>query len=210
MIGRPSSRTARALLAQQLPDYHRASAWGKLANVGCDTRGRRRQSIAGDFMKTRTLCSAVCVLWLASSAGAQSHAKVVDDGVTRVAMEYGRSKIVAEVQTTRLGPSDKAYPGRAGTTAGQIIVMSGLRLSVAGEELAVARSVFADLIDPLAVRFKGASMPFVLAVTCGDGAESTIVEITFDRSYVHKRRVFSTLDTRQPVQETTYRLLELK
>jgi hypothetical protein len=159
------------------------------------------------FLAIRGIAIAVM---LAGTAWAQDDRTVAPGGRTQIATGDGRSRAVAEVQTVRLEPSDKAYPRPADGTARPVVVVAALRLTVANEEVVVARSVFADLLDPVTVRFKEASAPFVLAVACGDGADATIVEIAFDGTGVRSRRVFSAIDARRPIQETTYRTLVLQ
>jgi hypothetical protein len=160
----------------------------------------------------RNLLSIVlCAVMVCNAAPlAGSRVKVASQGVTDVAAAFGKTQVSVKITTHEV---DIGKPGgerptkiHSNCTYSRVPCspVDYVEISVNGNALFVARSVFADLADvgeaSLHQKKKG---QFVLTLGGGDASESYTVEVTFDENLV-RQRTFMSNEARQVMQRTTY------
>lgn len=160
------------------------------------------RSLLGVVLCAATVCNA------ASLAGSQT--KVASQGVTDVTAALGKTQVSVKITTHEVDigkPSDGWPQKRLSSCTYSRFPCSPvdyLEISVNGNALFVARSVYADLADlgvaSLHQKKKG---QFVLTLDGGDASESYTVEVTFDENMV-RQRTFMSNEARQVMQRTTY------
>jgi len=139
-----------------------------------------------------------------------SRAKVVSQGVTDVAAAFGKTQVSVKITTHEMNigkPSDERPQKMLSSCTYSRFpcsLVDNVEISINGNVLFVARSVYADLADvgeaSLRQKKKG---QFVLTLGGGDASESYTVEITFDESLV-RQRMFMSNEARQVMERTTY------
>lgn len=141
---------------------------------------------------------------------ASGRIKVASQGVTDIAAAFGKTQVSVQITTHEVGigkPSDERPKKILSSCTYSRFPCSSVdyvEISVNGNTLFVARSVYADLADvgeaSLRQNKKG---QFVLTLGGGDASESYTVEITFDRNLV-RQRTFMSNEARQIMQKTIY------
>lgn len=141
---------------------------------------------------------------------AASETKIALKGVTDVAAAFGKTQVSVKIATHEVDigkPSDPRPEKILSSCTFSRIPCSPvdyMEISVNGNALFVARSVYADLADvgvaSLRQKKKG---QFVLTLGGGDASESYTVEVTFDENLVRQRTLMSN-EARQVMQRTTY------
>ncbi len=153
----------------------------------------------------------LCAVMVCNAAPlAGSEAKVASKGVTDVAAAFGKTQVSVKITTHEVDigkPSDPRPEKILSSCTYSRIPCSPvdyMEISVNGNALFVARSIYADLADvgvaSLRQKKKG---QFVLTLGCGDASESYTVEVTFDENLV-RQRTFMSNEARQVMQRTTY------
>lgn len=153
------------------------------------------------------LCT-VMVCNAASSAGSET--KVDSHGITDVTAKFGKTQVSVKITTHEVDigkPSDQRPEKIISSCTYSRVPCSPvdyMEISVNGNALFVARSVYADLADvgvaSLRQKNKG---QFVLTLGGGDASESYTVEVTFDENLV-RQRTFMSNEAKQVMQRTTY------
>jgi hypothetical protein len=153
------------------------------------------------------LC-AVMVCHAAPPAG--NGIKVASKGVTDITTAFGKTQVSVKITTHEVDvgmPSDpRPEKILSNCTYSQFPCspVDHLDISINGNPLFVARSVYADLADVGVVSLRQQKKGlFVLTMAGGDASESYTVEITFDINLV-RQRTFMSNEVKQVTQRTTY------
>lgn len=141
---------------------------------------------------------------------AGSRVKVASQGVTDVAAVFNKTQISVKIRAheVEIGKSSDERPPKifSSCTYSRIPCspVDYVEISVNGNAMFVARSVYADLADvgeaSLRQDKKG---QFVLTLGGGDASESYTVEVAFDKNLV-KQRTFMSNEAGQIMQKTIY------
>jgi hypothetical protein len=153
------------------------------------------------------LC-AVMVCNAAPPAGSET--KVASKGVTDIAATFGKTQVSVKITTHEvdIGKPSGQRPEKILSSCTYSRVpcspVDYIEISVNGNALFVARSVYADLADlgvaSLRQKKKG---QFVLTLGGGDASESYTVAVTFDENLV-RQRTFTSNEASQVMQRTIY------
>jgi hypothetical protein len=159
--------------------------------------------VLGVFLAAAMVCSAASL--------DANQIKVASQGVTDVTAAFGKTQVVVKITTHEVDigkPSDE-WPKKilSSCTYSRFpcSLVDYVEISVSGNALFVARSVYADLADvgTASLRQKRKKGQFVLTLCGGDASESYTVEVTFDENLVRERTLTSN-EARQVMQNTTY------
>jgi hypothetical protein len=139
-----------------------------------------------------------------------SETTVAPKGVTDVAAAFGNAQVSVKITTHEVdigAPSDQRPEKMVSSCTYSRFPCSpidSLEISVNGNALFVARSVYADLAD---VGVAGLSQTkkgqIVLTLGGGDASESYTVKVTFDEGRVRQRTLMNN-EAREVVQRTLY------
>jgi hypothetical protein len=88
--------------------------------------------------------------------------------------------------------------------------IASVEITVDGTNLFVPRSVYADLVDPRQAEVQVKGSTGTLVVRGGDGADSYVARIFFDRKKVNRRTLSSSMLEGKPTEETRYWLRVMK
>lgn len=136
--------------------------------------------------------------------------KVASQGVTDVTAAFGKTQISVKITTheVEIGkPSDK-WPQKklSSCTYSRFpcSLVDYVEISVNGNTLFLARSVYADLADVVEASLRqNKKGQFVLTLGGGDASESYTVEAEFDGNLV-RQRIFMSNEAGQIMQKTIY------
>ena len=154
------------------------------------------------FICTITICAA--------SPIARIQTKVFSQGMTNIIDGFEGVKIIVKISTNQIdiGKASDDQPQKKITNCTYsrfpCSLVNHMEISVNGNSLFVARSVYADLadVDAATLRQKRKGQ-YIVSLDGGDASESYTVEITFDDNMVTQRLFKSNLDG-QIMQKTTY------
>ena len=90
------------------------------------------------------------------------------------------------------------------TKGEKLIAISSLRIIVNNKSLYIPWSVYADALNPREMTISLQDGFFVLSIESGDGVESDIMRIFFDKEKIIRRVVYSALIPDLPGEETRY------
>lgn len=142
----------------------------------------------------------------------KNQVRVASQGVTKISEMLGGSQVSVEVTThdhdIDIGKASGALSKKKLTSCTYsrfpCSLVDYVEISVDGNSLFVARSVYADLADVgMASLQQGENGQFALTLRCGDASESYTVEIMFDKSSVKQRELTGNANG-QTLQKTTY------
>ncbi|WP_157128350.1 hypothetical protein [Cupriavidus sp. USMAA2-4] len=144
----------------------------------------------------------------ASSVG--NRINVATQGVTDVSATLGKNQISAKITTHEIdiGKASDTLPKKRLTSCTYsrfpCSPVDSVEISVNGNSLFVARSVYADLADLIDASLRqNGNGNFLLTLRGGDASESYTIEIMFDKGLVRQRRLIDNLN-KQVLQRTTY------
>ena len=151
---------------------------------------------------------AILLLPLAATPASPEECSAVHSvaaGTTSLSVSNGSGRVMAQVSARKSTAKDAFGPRyKRGQFPEHILTVTELILRVNGESLFVPRSVFLDLAGTRSARLCWSDQAGRMVLSGGDGAESFRVELTFDRTAVKHRAVFSGELPGLPLEETTY------
>jgi hypothetical protein len=153
----------------------------------------------------------LCVVMVCNAAPLTGNqTKVVSQGATDVAAVFGKTQVSVKITTHEVDigkPSDKRPQKILSSCTYSRVPCSPvdyIEISVNGNALFVARSVYADLADVRVASLRPQKNGrFVLTLGGGDASESYTVEVTFDENQVWQRTLMSN-EAKQVMQRTIY------
>lgn len=162
-------------------------------------------------MRTFYLLACFCMAFSVSQADPQQTAVVVSaQGETVVSASYGKLAVQVRMKTheVQIGkPSDPrpaVIESNCTYSRYPCSIVDQLGIVVNGTPLYVPRSSFCDLADVNKAEIKFGEKGASLRLDGGDGAESFIVKINFDKTQVRRRTVAAGEAADQLLQETNY------
>lgn len=152
-----------------------------------------------------------CAIMVCTTAPlAENRAKVAGQGVSNVTSAFGKTQVSVKITThdEDIGKPSGERPQRilSSCTYSRFPCspVDFLEISVNGNPLFVARSVYADLADVAEASLRqNKKGQFVLTLNGGDASESYTVEVTFDQNLV-RERTFASNEARKVMQKTIY------
>lgn len=140
--------------------------------------------------------------------------EVAKQGVTELNEAFSRNKISVKITTLEvdIGEPSDPWPEKKLTSCTYsrfpCSLVNDVEVAVDGNDLFVARSVYADLADInwASLREKRAGR-YILTMNGGDASESYTAEVEFDEKMVRRREFISNFNE-QVVQRTEYFLLK--
>lgn len=140
-------------------------------------------------------------------------AKIASKGTTVVDAAFGKIQVSVKITTREvdIGKPSDPRPEKilSSCTYSRVpcSLIDYMEISVNGNSMFVARSVYADLADVSVANLRQRKKnQFVLILSGGDASEGYSVEITFDKNAVKQRVFISGLDG-LVLQRTTYFVL---
>ena len=152
------------------------------------------------------VCAAILLLLFGMSHDARCD-EIAPSGDTAIAATLKGRVVKATFHTVRIGKSDAIFPALDESEANHVFTMvQDMKLTIGSNSVWVHRSVFSDLLDPLAATLRLANGQFVLRIDGGDGSEGYFVEIYFDEKMVSRRRMYGTVIRTTLCCENTYKM----
>ena len=146
------------------------------------------------------IAALVCLLpAMVSATDFDNDAIVIDQPTTLMLKE--KADVVNVNVLAGVIPESVALPPES---TARLPVVTKIGIKVNGQDVFVARSVFADLIDPKRCLVKKMGKEWLLNVVGGDAADTYSVSIYFNARQVLRRLKFAGLNTTHPVEETKY------
>ena len=96
---------------------------------------------------------------------------------------------------------DRVDPGQYPDT---LRIIQNIEITVNGSRIHVPHSAYADLLNARQAEISVGGKSPTLILRGGDGSESFVARIEFDKTTVKRRAVFNALQTGEAVEETTY------
>ena len=136
--------------------------------------------------------------------------KVNSSGRTVVPAVIGKSKIAVLLKTSTV---DVGLPGKPDKSRRFLqctysvfpcVLTNEFKIVVDGRSIPVPYSTYADLGDMLTATITERGPLFELTIKGGDASESYIARISFDRTRVHERRLYSGEDPSHLLEVTQY------
>lgn len=162
------------------------------------------------IMKSLMLICLSLVLCAQPYAGERRASQINPNGETTVSAEFGKTKLVAIFQTSTVDigppPTDNKPRRFAQCTYTRIpcSLTGQIRVLVNGRDTFVPTSAFADLGDIVSVEFSTKEDLFILTIRGGDGSESYIARLVFNKERLLERRLYSGEDKYHVLEVSRY------
>ena len=159
-------------------------------------------------MKAWTNLLAVIVVVIGvEGATAQTHmAKPLNsEGATTLDASSATLKVSVAVKARDVRANDligdRVEPGQYPDT---LRIIQNIQITVNGSRIHVPHSAYADLLNARQAEISVGGKSPTLILRGGDGSESFVARIEFDKTTVKRRAVFNTLQTGKVLEETIY------
>lgn len=152
----------------------------------------------------------VPIVLLTAAAAGHSMGRVKPSGETVLARVQGGLNVQVTFKTHEvpLSPGFRRDPYDQSTscTASRrpCSLVDSIQIAVNGKRVFVSRSAFSDLSDISRASIQVGNKILNLIIDGGDGAESYIVRLEFNKNSVTRRTLASGLEPNRPVQVTRY------
>jgi hypothetical protein len=170
---------------------------------------RARRSL-GNFLQNFLCIFLFSALTCSATPISNSRMLVASQGVTDVTATFGKTQVSVKITTheleTESSSNERSKIVFSSCTHSRIpcSLVDYVEISINGNTLFVARSVYADLADVGEARLhRSKSGMYVLTLVGGDASESYTVEITFNGSLV-KQRTLTSNESGAMMQKTVY------
>ncbi len=152
------------------------------------------------------LCFFTCLVFAAAPLLAQSEnaLPIAASGETVLTRTTRGVGVNVVFRSAEIKPGDSLHPAWESFENHTFTALSDLKISIAGNAVLVPHAAFADLLEPHNATLRGEQRMFVLRINGGDGAESYVVDVLFDKHGVTRRRVYSTVVKTVLASETRY------
>jgi hypothetical protein len=148
----------------------------------------------------------MAIILAARGAAAQSQTKTLHSdrpAILEASSSTLRVSVAVEAREVRTSDLIDFEPGQFPET---VLVIRSLRIAVNGSPIFVPYSAYADLLWVRQVEIKLAAKSPALIIEGGDGSESFMVRIEFDKLRVKRRALFSPSLPGKALSETIYHL----
>jgi hypothetical protein len=150
----------------------------------------------------------VCTFTLPPATAGSLDKDVAQSGDTVLNATLAKTSIVVRFRALKLKKADPGFP-LALEQYDEVSVIRQMSISVAGQDVWVPRSVYADLFNARRASVTSENGIFVLLIGGADGADSYSVHIRFSAARVISRAVYDAMSPQRLSEKTVYSKTEV-